>query len=120
MVSLTSLLYLFGEIGDIVTNINVEKGTSSSVHGIFNTSASIIIKKGLENNITQNLTIDPNVKAPISEGQKLGYATYTLNDQILATVDIVAKNEVKKVSLFNMTTTLYSDWFNMIRNSPEN
>lgn len=118
MVSPTSLLYLFGEIGDIIANINVEKGTSSSVNGIFNTSASVIIKKGLENSITQNLTIDENVKAPISEGQKLGYATYTLNDQILATVDIVAQNEVKKASLFSMTTTLYSDWFNMIRNNP--
>lgn len=105
----------FGEIGDIVSTVNVEKGVKSSVNGIFNTSASVIIKKGLEKNITQNLTIDENVEAPISEGQKIGSATYTLNDQILTTVDIVAQNEVKKASLFNITTTLYSDWFNMIR-----
>ena len=105
----------FGTSGDIIASVNVEKGTSSSVNAIFDSSASIIIKKGLEKNVVQNLSIENDLKAPISKGQKIGSATYTLNDEILATVDIVTESEVKKSSLFNVTTTLYSDWFNMMR-----
>lgn len=105
----------FGKKGDIVTSVEVSKGISTNVNAIFNSSASIIIKKGLEKNVIQNISLDQNLIAPISQGQKIGTATYTLNDEILATVDIVAETEIKKSTLFNMTTNLYLHWFNMIR-----
>lgn len=105
----------FGNTGDVVASVEVEKGVSSNVNAVFNSSASVIIKKGLEKNVVQNISLDQNIKAPISQGQKIGTATYTLNDEILATVDIVAETEIKKSTLFNMTTNLYSHWFNMIR-----
>lgn len=105
----------FGKKGDIVTSVEVSKGVSTNVNAIFNSSASIIIKKGLEKNVIQNISLEQNLIAPISQGQKIGTATYTLNDEILATVDIVAETEIKKSNLFNMTTNLYLHWFNMIR-----
>lgn len=105
----------FGKKGDIVTSVEVSKGVSTNVNAIFNSSASIIIKKGLEKNVIQNISLEQNLIAPISQWQKIGTATYTLNDEILATVDIVAETEIKKSNLFNITTNLYLHWFNMIR-----
>ncbi len=105
----------FGNKGDIVASVEVEKGISKTVNAMFESSASVVIKKGLESSVTQAITLEENLEAPISKGQKLGTATYTLNNEVIATVNIVAENEIKKSGLFNITTDLYSNWFNMLR-----
>lgn len=105
----------FGNTGDVIASVEVEKGILSEVNAVFESSASVIIQKGLEKNVVQNISLEENLKAPISQGQKIGTATYTLNDEILATVNIVAEQEIKKSSLLNVTTNLYANWFNMIR-----
>lgn len=61
----------FGEKGDLVRKINVDKGVQSSVNCILADTAGTLIEKGKDKNIEQNITLDDNVLAPISKGQKL-------------------------------------------------
>ena len=61
----------FGNKGDVVKNISVNKGVSSNVDIVFENNASCLIKKGDDKNIEQNLELDDSVFAPIKEGQKL-------------------------------------------------
>ena len=55
------------------------------------------------------------MKEQIEKGQKIGEATYTLNDETIAKVDIIAEKEVKKVTLWNVTTNLYTKWYKVLR-----
>jgi D-alanyl-D-alanine carboxypeptidase (penicillin-binding protein 5/6) len=105
----------FGNTGDIVATLEIKKGTEKELNAVFNASASILIKKGLENSVIQNISVDSSIEAPISAGQKIGTATYSLNDEIIATIDIVAEKEIKKSSFLNLCSGLYKKWFNLLR-----
>lgn len=61
----------FGEKGDLVRKVNVDKGVQNSVNCILADTAGTLIEKGKDKNIEQNITLDDNVLAPISKGQKL-------------------------------------------------
>lgn len=105
----------FGKTGDVATTAEITKGVSQTVEAVFESSASVIIKKGLEKSVTQNIVIDENLEAPIVKGQKIGTANYTLNDEIVATVNLVANDDIKKSGFLNITSDVYAEWFYMMR-----
>ena len=105
----------FGKPGDVVATVPISKGISKTVDGVFESSASVIIKKGLESSVTQNITLEENLEAPILQGQIIGTANYSINDEVIASVNIIASEEIKKSGFFNVTSNLYSKWFNMMR-----
>lgn len=61
----------FGEKGDLVRKINVDKGVQNTVDCILADTAGTLIEKGKDNNIEQNIILDDTILAPISKGQKL-------------------------------------------------
>ena len=105
----------FGKEGDIVKTVAVNKGIEKELDLVFDDKASVLLKKGEEKNVLQEITIDENILAPIAKGQKFGEAVYSLNGEIIGRVNIVASKEIKKVNLWNMTTHLYNIWFNVNR-----
>ena len=107
----------FGEKGDIVKKVTVEKGVEPTVNAVLNSKASVLIKKGQEKSVTQTITMDEKITAPIEKGQKIGEATYTLNDETIAKIDIIAEKEIKKLTLWNVTTNLFSKWYNLCRDN---
>ncbi len=100
----------FAKKGDSIKEIQVSKGVSSSVSAILSQDAGTILKKGEEGNIVQNITLPDTISAPVNEGDKLGEISYSLNNEILSTVDIVAKNSVEKIDFFNMTKQIFNSW----------
>ena len=105
----------FGKRGETVGTILVNKGIQNTVEAIWEEPANVLMKKGQESNVVQDIQLEKNITAPVENGQKVGEAIYTLNGEEIARVNIIAKNEVKKTSLFNITTGLYKSWFNLIR-----
>jgi len=69
----------FGKKGDTVKNISVNKGVISNVDVIYEQNAGTLIEKGTDKNIEQNLSLQENISAPITAGQKLGEVTFSLN-----------------------------------------
>ena len=105
----------FGKKGDIVTSVPVYKGINSEINLVLEKDANLLLKKGDDINIEQNLEINDNIIAPLSSGDILGKVTYTLNNEKLLEVNLVSELNVQKNTLWNITTTLYNTWFNMIR-----
>ncbi len=69
-----------------------------------NDSCGAVIKKGQEKSLEQSININNNISAPIYEGQIVGNISYSINGENVGSVDIVAKNNVKKISFWNITT----------------
>ena len=105
----------FGKNGEIVGNVPVEKGVEKSVNAILNGNCGVLIKKGMENNVVQNMQIEPKLSAPVSKGQKIGKVTYSVDGNIIETIDIVSDSEVKKETLMNVASYIYERWFCLLR-----
>ena len=106
----------FAKAGDIVKEVSITKGLQDNINAVFASDAGAITQKGDSSQISQSISLSDSFSAPITHGQKLGEATYSLNGTVLCTVDIVAETEVKKLSFINMSTALYKYWFCLMRN----
>lgn len=98
-----------------IKNVSVQKGVDSNVNLLFEKSVGTVIKKGDSQNIEQIISVSDNVVAPISKGQKIGEVSYTLNDELIEKVNIIAERDVRKLSLLNISNNLYKKWFCLLR-----
>lgn len=105
----------FGKQGDIVRNVNVNKGVCNNVNAVLESNSGTLIQKGHDKDIVQDINLEENVTAPICKGQKLGEITYSINGEIISKTNIIASNDVSKISLINMSGYVYKKWFNLCR-----
>lgn len=105
----------FAKKGDVLKEIPVAKGTVPSIQGIFADNSGVLIEKGQESSVVQNVYIEENLSAPIEEGQKIGEVKYTLNDELVATSDIVADIGISKINIYTMCQKIYWQWFTLLR-----
>lgn len=105
----------FGKNGDVIGNVTVEKGIEKEVNAMLNGNCGVLLKKGSENNVVQNVNLLQKISAPVEKGQKIGQVTYTLDGKLLQTVDIISDKEVKKESLMNVVSYIYEKWFCLLR-----
>ena len=105
----------YGKKNDIMTTAKVNKGISSEINLVLENDADVLIKKGTESNIEQNLTINENIQAPINKGDILGKVNYILNNEELLEINLIASSSVQKNNLWNLTASIYRKWFNLIR-----
>lgn len=100
---------------DIVKKINVDKGITPTVDAILEADSGCLIKKGKSKDITSNIHLNDKISAPITKGQKLGEVTYSIENEIISKVNIVAKEDIKKLNLINMSARVIENWFTMFR-----
>ena len=105
----------FGKTGEMVKTINVDKGVKTSVNAVLENSCGALVKKGQNKELVQNITLEENINAPINKGQKLGEITYTMGGEIVGQSNIIAQEGVEKITLWNMTTHLYKNWYLLSR-----
>lgn len=105
----------FGNSGDIAKEVIVNKGDSKTVNAIYETSPSLLIKKGEESSITYEIALDDVVQAPVTQGQQLGTISYYLKDEKVAEVSLIAETSVSKINLFSMLKFVLNDWFCLTR-----
>ena len=105
----------FGNKSDVIKNITVNKGISSNIDVILENDTGVLLKKGLNSEISQNMILDDSVNAPIIEGQKLGEISYSINGEVVDTVNLVASKNVEKLSFTAMVKLIYSNWFTIFR-----
>ena len=100
---------------DIIKTLNVDKGITATVDAILEEDSGCLIKKGKSKDITSNINLNDKISAPITKGQKLGEITYSIDNEIIAKVNIVAKDNVKKLNLINMSARVIENWFTLFR-----
>lgn len=105
----------FGKKGDIVQSVFVNKGIEKDINLCLEKDVSILLKKGQDSEITQNINIKENISAPICKGDILGSISYMINDEKLEEVNLIAEKDVAKYSFWNVTTSLYQKWFKLLR-----
>ena len=105
----------FGSKGDIIQTVDVNKGIDPQVNVLLEEDACVLIKKGDNGNITQNVIINENIMAPIKQGDILGKIEYKAGEEIILEKNLVAENDIAKSTMWNITTNLYLKWFNMCR-----
>lgn len=104
-----------GTKGEKVKDINIEKGISKTAEIVFEKDVGALIPKGQGASISQTINLSESMLAPIAEGEAVGKITYTLGDNQLLEVNLVAKEEVKKIDMITMTCKIYEQWFNLLR-----
>ena len=104
-----------GKANDVVGIANIEKGIEGVVEAVLSSDAGVVIKKAKNNNISQNIEIFNNISAPITKGQKVGELTFSLDDKVIARVDLVSAKDVDKYSLGTMMKKVYKSWFTILR-----
>ena len=105
----------FGKKDDVIKSISVNKGTVDEVEAVLSENCGTLLQKGSDKNIEQTLTLDDTISAPVTKGQKLGEISFTLDGEVLSTVDIVAKEDIEKIGLFSIIKKVYYSWVDLLR-----
>ena len=105
----------FGNKGDVIKEVQVNKGTSKAINAVLESDAKILTKKSNNNEISQEIIFDDVINAPIIQGQKLGEIKYSINGSVVMTVNLIADTNVPKLSFLSITQSVISKWFNLFR-----
>lgn len=105
----------FGKKGDVIKSVEIKKGTASSVDAILENDADVLMSNGSSKDITQEIKLDDTFTAPILEGQKLGEVEFSINGNVVSTVNLVANKSSDKLSFGSIIKFVMNKWFNMLR-----
>ena len=105
----------FGKKGDVIKSVEIKKGTASSVDAILENDAEVLMSNGSSKDITQEIKLDVTFTAPILEGQKLGEVEFSINGNVVSTVNLVANKSSDKLSFGSIIKFVMNKWFNMLR-----
>ena len=80
--------------------VEVLDGETAFVKPYIKSEAKLLLKKGEAEKLEQKVTLSENVGAPVSENQKLGNATFSLNGKVVLEIPLLATEEVKKLTFY--------------------
>ena len=92
----------------LITPVRIIKGYTGSLIPEVGTILPITVKAGEESKIEAEVEIATDVEAPDEKGQILGSITIKLNGTTLAEYPLTAKEEVAKLTVFEMMRRLLS------------
>lgn len=107
--------YQLSNQNDIVKNITINHGVEKNINAICSSSKNIMLPKGQESKITQEINIPDTLDAPISQGEKIGEINYYMEGEKIGSVDIISDKTIKKISFVNMSSYLLKQWFSLLR-----
>ena len=61
------------------------------------------------------MNLENIINAPIKKGEKIGEIAYSLNGEVISTVNIVSDRDIEKLNLFTMGKRVYYSWINLLR-----
>ena len=105
----------FGKKGDVIKSVEIKKGTTSSIDAILENNAEVLMSNGSNKDVTQEIKLDDTFNAPILEGQKLGEVEFSINGNVVSTINLVANKSSDKLSFGSIIKFVMNKWFNMLR-----
>ena len=82
--------------GEALAPVPVVLGEAGTVQPV--ASGEELIDKSLRQSVTRTVELQPNVEAPVTQGQRLGTLTIQANGQVLAEVPLVAQEAVARLT----------------------
>lgn len=93
---------LISQKGEVLEEMQVEKGKLGKVNIIAKEELKVLVKKGDEANIKKEIVLPKAMKAPFEKGQKIGEIIVTnTSGENLGKVDLVTENSCGKASIFD-------------------
>ena len=82
--------------------VPVRLGAENGIRLVPGDNPKLLIDKALKNGITTDISLEPEVTAPVSQGQQLGTLTIRSGETILAQVPLVAEVEIPRLRWRNL------------------
>lgn len=79
------------------TSVAVKNGTESAVAIKAGGKLDLLLKRNENGKITQEISVEPEIIAPVKAGQKVGTVSFLLDGKEMGSVDIVAEKDVAKL-----------------------
>ena len=105
----------FGKSNEVIQSVQVNKGTSSNVNAVLETDVGKLLSKGTNTNVDKTITLSDTINAPIKKGDIIGSVSFSLNDETIATANLIADSNIDKLNIFYMSKSVISNWFNLLR-----
>ena len=80
------------------TQIPVKLGKKETVTAVPYHRDAVLVDKGQRNDITTEITLEEQVAAPVSKGQRLGTLTVKCGQQVLSQIPLVAEDTIPRLS----------------------
>ncbi len=100
---------------DFVQDFPISKGTEKSVDLLYENDTGILLKKSNSQEIKEELILKENVSAPISKGDILGNINYYINNEIVATVNLISSQNISKIGLLNCYNFILKEWITLLK-----
>ena len=78
--------------------VAVRLGREDAVNAVLRGDNAILVEKGERSGIQTEVSLEEQVSAPVSEGQRLGTMTLRTGDRVLAELPLVAERKVERVN----------------------
>ena len=78
--------------------VSVKLGAQQSINAVPGEDAQLLIDKSQKDMVTTDFTLEKEVTAPVSRGQRLGTMTVKAGEQILMEIPLVAENGVSRLT----------------------
>ncbi len=98
----------FYKASDVVTQVQVGKGTVDYVDVIPEKDVGITLPKGKGKELETTFQVVPLINAPIKKGQILGYVSIVEGEQVLERINLLAKEDVEKGSLWREMKKIFT------------
>lgn len=78
----------------------IKKGVQKTVKITVEQDFGTLLKKSESQAIAEEIILDQNLTAPVKKGDKVGEVRFSLNGEVIGTVDVVAAEKVDKMSFW--------------------
>ncbi len=89
--------------------IKIAGGVKESIGVKYKAPEGLVIKKGAEKELVQEIEIAQKLKAPVEEGAQVGKVTIKAGEEVLGEYELYAAESVGKMSFFRAFTLLYGE-----------
>lgn len=92
---------------NIPNKVNVINGMESQVDINISADTSILIKKGSEKDIKNEIVFTESIEAPVTKGQKVGEIIYKLGNDVLCKYPIKATSDINQISFKEIFSIIF-------------
>ncbi|EAX46600.1 Serine-type D-Ala-D-Ala carboxypeptidase [Thermosinus carboxydivorans Nor1] len=97
----------------VVGRIKVNKGMEREVQLVVANDLTLVVPKGQNKNLQKKVVAEPQVNAPIIQGQKYGELIALCDGKEIGKVDLVAEKTVEKAGFFKIFQNMLTNFFSI-------
>lgn len=104
--------FMIGEKDEVFGSIYIQKGNINTLDAILDRSSFVLLPKENKDKIDKKVILYENLEAPIMKGDVIGEIIISINGEKTHKVDLVAKDDVEKASLFKLMKNTIKSFVN--------